>query len=228
VILATFIPVAIALWWNQPSVPGRLGLACCLGVAAGYVPALIQIVTWPFISHSPDAVRATAITAVFGAASFSIWVTTRILKDNTEPQHPRSDQIKRGLRRLYLTILLPWTVWFGYQVYVNSHTINFYVSQFHEVVRYSSWLQDDQTQNEARLRLAHNELAVKYATYGGQTIDELYQNIGSLIEEKRNLLTNDVYVTLFGFVPLLLYPISLWVVAGFFSETKRKEDQRSA
>jgi hypothetical protein len=76
-IFATLIPAGIVLWWRRPDTASKPVLACCLGIAAGFVPVMIQIISWPFITQAPDGVRATAVVATIGAASLSVKATTR-------------------------------------------------------------------------------------------------------------------------------------------------------
>jgi hypothetical protein len=200
------------LWWRRPTAGSKPVLACCLGIAAGLAPVLTQIISWPFIYYSPNGVRATAIVATIGAASLSAAATTRILKGDTGVKQNKFDHIQKGLRRLYITLLIPWVAWFGYAAYESSHSIRFANSQRNEFFQYTEWLDrldDDNQVRDARRRMAADQLERMRFVWDVRT------SIDSSMEQSRDRLTNDVYALLAGVMPFLLYPIALWVIAGF-------------
>ena len=227
VIFATLAPVGIVLWWRRPTAGSKpVVLACCLGIAAGLAPVVTQIISWPFIYYSPDGVRATAIVATIGAASLSGAATTRILKGDTGVKQNKFDHTQKGLRRLYITLLIPWVAWFGYAAYESSHSIRSANSQRNEFFQYTERLDRLDDNNQARdaiRRWAAERLELMRLVWDVRTNDELLKSIDSSIKERRDRLTNDVYAVLAGVMPFLLYPIALWVIAGFWKPTQENE-----
>jgi hypothetical protein len=217
VICALLIPISIVLWWRRPVPPSRRMVACCLGIAAALVPVVAQIISWSFTNNSHDAVWAVAAMAVFATAVLSVCVTTRLLKTDlydrgattTVPHH-----IRRGLIRVYVALLIPWVAWFGYTAYKANTSINFDFPQLREFGSLSAII--DEAKTGATIEYARRKLGLMAMTWGdAKTQDEINHNIDEAVEQDHARLTTAIYALLGGVAPPLLYPIFLWLLAGF-------------
>ncbi len=234
VICAMLIPISIALWRRRPSAASKRIVACCLGITAGFVPVVVQIISWPFIRHSPDGVWAVAAVAVFTAASLSFDVTRRVLKTDphdtlagrTVPPH-----IRRGLIRLYVIVFVPWVAWFGHTVYKANHSMTYDFSQLKEFGQYEGQLYDfyqmndvDKKRNEFVRKQATSGLELLGGNWDARTHDEISERINASIDRSRDRLTTAIYALLAGAILPFLYPFFLWVVAGFRKSTPDTSD----
>ena len=225
VICALLVPIGAVLWLRQPSLASKRMIACWLGIAAGFVPVAVQIISWPFIRHSPDAVWTTAAVAVFATASLSFYVSRGTLKPDTpatlaSPIVPHN--IRRGLIRLYVIVLIPWVAWFGYAAYKSNHLITYYYSKSKTLSQYTGLLYDfsqmngdDKKRNEFARIQAIRELKVARATWEAHTNDELFERINADAHQNIDRLTTAIYALLIGAILPPLYPIFVWLLAGF-------------
>ena len=82
--------------------------------------------------------RRRCSLAVFATAVLSVSVTTQLLKtDLHDPMVPAAvpNPIRRGLIRVYITLLIPWTVWFGHMAYKANASI---ISDFSQGASFGS------------------------------------------------------------------------------------------
>jgi hypothetical protein len=216
VICALLIPIGIILWRRRPSPASKVVLACCLGIAAGFVPIVLQIFTWPFIRHSPDGVWAAAAVAVLAAVILSFSVTRRFIESDIPDPTARvvPHHIRRGLIRVYVALLIPWVAWFGYAAHEADISVNFAFSQLREFGRLSAMIEEAKT--AATVEHARRELGLMAMTWGhAKTQVEINHNIDEAVERDTDRLTTAIYALLAGVAPPLLYPIFLWLLAGF-------------
>ncbi len=229
VFCALLIPISIVLWRRHPSPASKRMVACCLGIAAGFVPVVVQILTWPLIHNSRDGVRAAAAVALFATAVLSAGVTRRLLTTDLDdplapPIVPR--HIRRGLIRLYVIVLIPWIAWFGYTAYRANASINYDYSQLREFGRLSAVFNESKDPASIRdARLGLELLSATWTTEGDwnektlHEMDEVINEIGKQIDEAVDYnsarFTTAIYALLAGVAPPLLYPIFLWLLVGF-------------
>jgi hypothetical protein len=222
VIFALLIPISMALWWRQSS---KRIVACCLGISTGFVPVVAQVISWPFIYHSPGDVSAVAAVAMFATAAISIGVTRRFLQagshdasaNPTVPHH-----IRRGLLTLYVILVVPWTIWFGYVAYNAHATINFDLSQSENVSSLLDQLNDPT--ELANRETAASELARFRSVWKARTNDEINERIWEALQLNGGRLTIAIYAALAGIVPIILYPIGVMIVwlCSWFVNTLRE------
>ena len=178
------------------------------------VPVVAQIISRPFIFLS-GAAWAVANVAVASAACLAIVVTTHFMKLGS-PIVPH--YVRRGLIRLYVVAFIPWTIWFGYDAYKANSAIRFETSQHKEYLRLLDYL-DDHTETEfaqAHMRYARRELGLIASNWGDATThDEILKRITKALETDRDRLATAIYALLAGVALPLLYPIFVWVLAGF-------------
>jgi hypothetical protein len=143
------------------------------------------------------------------------------LKVDTQAKRDTLVHIQRGIRRLYVTLLIPWVAWFGYAAYESNHTIKSSIFErdlFFSYLAQIDHVDADPTHDVRRHDIMERNgalLAFMRSDWDVRTNDELEKTINSSIEESRDRLANDVYALLAGVTPFLLYPIALWVIAGF-------------
>jgi hypothetical protein len=229
VICALLIPISIVVWQPSWSTASKSVVACCLGIAAGLVPVAVQIISWPFIMSSPDAVGATADMAVFASAVLSVSVTEQRLK--TDLPHAVAlpvlpSHIRRGLIRLYVILLIPWVGWFGYMACRANASLNSNFSQAREFGRLSIILDDADpaTPQTPATRYARHELGFMASVWDAKTNDEIGEHIEAAIEYSEVRLTMAIYALLGGAAPPLLYPVFVWAVAGFRKPASTSND----
>jgi uncharacterized membrane protein (DUF485 family) len=227
VICALLIPIFVVLWWQPSSRSSNSNavVACCLGIGAGFVPIVMQILSWPFIYHSPEGVQAAAAVAVFTAASLSYVTTRRHLKTNSDEALAKPvvpNNIRRGLIRLYIVLVVPWVIWFGYAAHAQNAQITFDYTQSEKAYRSLAWLNGEWRSNDVDADLQHKkaaiaELEVQRRTWGASTNEDLIKRIKEETETDRPLLDFTIYKVLVAIIVLPLYPVFVWLIAGFLN-----------
>ena len=124
--------------------------------------------------------------------------------------------IRRGLIRLYLILLIPWVTWNGYNAYEANKSIRYAETRLDEFYRLSSIL-DDPTTSTAQIAYARRELGFMALSRGlsHATNDDIENAFREILDYGRDRLTTAVYAVLAAVMVPLLYPIALWIVAGF-------------
>jgi hypothetical protein len=213
---ALLIPTGMALWWPRPVPVAKRLDASFLGIAAASVPLAAQFASWSFFFRG-DATLATEVETVFATVLLSTIVTRHFLITgspdklaNVLPPH-----IHGGLVRLYAILFIPWILYFGYAIYEENAHLDFNGDQ---PKRVDLWV----------LQVDSDPIRADYAIYWarGMIIDWKvtgYDDISELINEERertsDRLTVAIYALLAGIAPAMLYPLFLWVVAGFRKTT---------
>jgi hypothetical protein len=225
VLCAVLIPISTVLWWRGPSVLSKRVVACCLGIAAAFVPVLVQVTSWPFIVSSGGP-RAVAAVAVFAAATLAVSVTAHFMKEDAPAPRPIMPRhIRRGLLRLYIIVFVPWGAWFGYEAYWAKHSLGYDQSQASKFWDLKHLL-DDPTTPPARLEFARRRFGLMADVYDAKTIDELGDRIDAAVGHQRDRFTTAIYALLASVAPALLYPFIIWVLAGFVRPASNLTDAR--
>jgi hypothetical protein len=218
VVCALLIPIVMVLWRRSPTPTPKRIVACSAGIAAGLAPVMVEVLSWPLIRHSSGGKWAVAIVAVFAAAALSIWITKSFLDSAVQgplapPIVPR--HILRGLIRLYVILLIPWSAWFVYTAYEANKSINYDYSQLRKFGELSAIL--DEPYPPARVEYARRELGLMALRWDDvKTAKEIGERLEEEIAHNQDRLTFAIYALLAGAAPPLLYPIFLWVLAGFY------------
>jgi hypothetical protein len=136
--------------------------------------------------------------------------------------------VHRGLLRLYLIVAVPWVAWFGYIAYKANVSLNYEFSQGREFGRLLGILDDADpaTPQTPATRYARHELGAMALVWDAKTNDEISEHIVKAIELNDARLTSAIYALLAGAAPALLYPVFLWVLAGFSKPAPITNDAR--
>lgn len=233
VIFALLFPISIAVWWRGPISVHRRIVACCYGIGVGFLPITVQFFTWPLIVLSPDGVWAVGALALFGAATLAISATLYFAKmqEATAPTIVPHN-IRRGLLRLYVILLIPWAAWFSYTAYTANRNLVFDFDQGKEWARLDGMLEDNVGKGNPNgaeiIGYARRELGLMAEVWDAHhSTDEISTHIDESIGQNTSRLTNSIYALLAAIAPPFLYPIFLWVVAGF-RKTKPISNERPA
>jgi hypothetical protein len=165
VVCALLIPIGMALWWQRPIPNSRPVVASCAGIAAAFVPIVAQIISWPFITLSPNGVWAAAAVALFATALLSIKVTQHVLTLGSPDANPTIPlHIRRGLIRLYAILIIPWVIWFGYSAYRADRGMRY---DFSHLRRLSDAQTYERSTNDVVVRMAKGELELLQDVWEG-------------------------------------------------------------
>jgi hypothetical protein len=156
--------------------------------------------------------------ALFASVVLSTTVTNHFLKTGlhnasitpTIPHH-----VRKGLIRLYIILFVPWVAWFGYTAHRSNDLTEFAFTQAVQADQYMNTLDDSDKTGSARVRDAVQQLARLRDFWHVRTNDELRGRIDADEERNRDHLTTAIYALLAAMAPPLLYPIFLWMFAGF-------------
>jgi hypothetical protein len=74
---------------------------------------------------------------------------------------------------------------------------------------------EDNTASPQAKAYARSDLVVPMTVREAKSLDDLRQKIQRNIDTTSDRLNRMIHFFLDGFVPLLLYPIAIWVYAGF-------------
>jgi hypothetical protein len=142
-------------------------------------------------------------------------VTRRLMRADTSgnslivPHH-----VRKGLTRVYAVIAIPLVIWFGYSAckeYAHFERMNSRLNEFFEL-----WYRlDDPTIIQAQREHTTQSLARIAAEWDAKTPNEIADLMLAYRDEIGNRFTIAIYALLVGLIPLLLYPIFIWVLAGF-------------
>jgi hypothetical protein len=226
VFCALLIPFGIVLWgqWSAP-LSKRIE-ACCAGIAAGFVPIMVQVITWPFIFYrSSDSAWAVAVMAVVAAVVLSVSVTKHLLTTDLGARPFVPPHIRTGLIRLYLVLTIPWLIWNGYAAYKAYNSLTFDYSIREDFVRLSATLDEslrDPKTPATRIAEVRRELGVMASTWDANTIDEIEKRIEESIDHNTRSFTFAIYAILGAVTAPLLYPIFLWILAGFRKSSRTR------
>ena len=225
VFCASLIPIGIALWWPGPIPASKRIEACGYGIAAALLPAVLQIISWPFIYGSDDGTWAVFAVDVFATVILAVWVTRHFIKSDVRDFLARPivpPHIRRGLIRLYLILIIPWVIWSGYTAYEANKGLAIRNSLLDEFLNYSYEMLDDKTTplsafERRRIENARSALGRMASLWDPRptTNDEIEERINKDRSYLTNRLTTSIYAMLAAAMPLLLYPIFLWILAGF-------------
>jgi hypothetical protein len=132
---------------------------------------------------------------------------------STSPIVPR--HVRKGLTRVYAVIAIPWVIWFGYSAYKEYARYNGMTSRIDQLFKLEERLRDStisqrQRENitETLARMATDWDAKNQDDIADRMLDYRDENIG-------NHFTMAIYAVLAALIPPLLYPIFIWVLAGF-------------
>jgi hypothetical protein len=170
-----------------------------------------------FIENSAiEGATATVRVALFATAVLSTIVTRRFLTESSvelAPTVPR--HIRIGLLRLYLVLVIPLVGWFGHTAYVTNRSLSFHYSQSRLV---TLWLYENGDLDKIRpptSKGAVRGLAIARAVWDARTNEEIIERIQESTSERMQRLIAAIYALLAGAILPLLYPICVWIIAGF-------------
>ena len=160
-------------------------------------------------------------------------VTNSILANKSNKNLNHIDRITYGLIRLYITILIPWISWFGYEAYRYNGNVIFERIQYASVIKAKIWLEDHANDQQSPIifegrtlkQIYEFELEVARLVWDAKSNDDIYEAISASIEKDVNELTRSIYSLLASAAPWLLYPLVRWLIAGF---EKRPPDDAEA
>jgi hypothetical protein len=177
---------------------------------------MVQVITWPLIFHySSDGEWAVAIVAVFAAVVLSVSVTKHFLTIDIGARSLVPPHIRTGLIRLYLVLTIPWLIWNGYTAYESRKSVMYAISNRIEFGRLSATLDGIGDPTPAARLDARHELGRLADIWDATTTDEIEKHIEESIGDHTRSLTFAIYAILGAVTVPLLYPIFLWILAGF-------------
>lgn len=219
VICALVIPIGIVLWWRRPSPASKPMLACCLGIAAAFAPVVVQIISRPFIVQTWDGMWAVGAVAVFASTVLAVCVTRRFLKSDVHDPSAAPivpDHVRRGLIRLYAVFIILWAIGFSYVAHKANASIQADLSESKDFEDLVYFLENSSIPaTSPRIENARRQLGLMAMVWDAKTSDEIRDHISAALDRNRDRLTNAIYALLAGVAPALLYPIFLWLLAGF-------------
>jgi hypothetical protein len=212
-LLAVLIPISLAVWWRQPTDGLRHIKACSCGIAAGLGSTIPEILVSPFMLY--EGQYAISMVTLLATVVLSTEVTRHLIRADTSgsPIVPR--HVRKGLTRAYAVIAIPWVIWFGYSAYNEYASYNSMTSQIRKLFKLEERLEDPTISQGQRENI--RETLAKMATdwdvknqddVADRMLDYRDENIG-------NRFTMAIYAVLAALIPPLLYPIFIWVLAGF-------------
>jgi hypothetical protein len=112
--------------------------------------------------------------------------------------------------------------------YTAHAAINSDLSFARDVSKLRDLLDDDTEFAPRRHEYAASELARARLVCEAQTNDELNDRINEALHQSRGRFTTAIYALLGGAAPPLLYPIFLWILAGFRKPATGRDEVRPA
>jgi hypothetical protein len=176
------------------------------------VATVPEILVSPIVKY--EGRYAIAWVTLLAAVVLSTEVTRHLMRADTGslivPRH-----VRKGLIRLYAVIAIPWVIWFGYSAYNEYASYNSMTSQLDKVFKMQEQLDDPAVPSGQRAD-ARQTLARMATDWDAKNQDDIADrmleyrdgNIG-------NRFTISIYAVLAALIPPLVYPIFVWVFAGF-------------
>lgn len=207
------IPISFAVWWRQPTDGLRRIKACSCGIAAGLGATVLEILVSPIVKYEER--YAIAMVTLLAAVVLSTEVTRHLMRADTSgsPIVPR--HVRKGLTRVYAVIAIPWEIWFGYSAYKEYARYNAMTSRLDALFKLEERLRDPTISQGQRENISER-LAQMASDWDAKDQNETADHMLDYRDHDiGNRFTIAIYALLAALIPPLLYPIFIWVLAGF-------------